>query len=327
MRTFLGLLTLAIVLVSGCALTRVGSEAPPTERNDGPAYRLTVPGETGADLQVDVFDDTQSVRDARAASKPELVAATEAMPAEGIVALPVAGDRRGVLVAWIGLTCDEHAVITVSPGIRQIVISPQRREPCDLLPNGRGVVLSFGAAVDPALIDVQLAQTDPPVAAAPSPSGGPTPVAPEATPYEPPSPACPAPDQAVGAPFVMASIGEGPGIEATVSSFVVTTCSTTNVSDAVVEPSVPLRAGPADRLRFTLPEAWRFLHWEGFDRPAVGEGANVWPPVDLADRPASLEIPVPARAGDSVVGLDVTVITEDERAVARLSIAVLVHVE
>jgi hypothetical protein len=159
MRTLLVPLTVAAVFVSGCALTRVGSEPPPTESTDGPAYRLTVRGETGADLPVDVFDDTQSVRDARAASKPDLMAAMETMPAEGITALPVAGDQRSVLVAWVGLTCDEHAVITVSPGIRQIVVSPQRHEPCDLLPNGRGVVLSFGAAVDPSLIDVQLAET------------------------------------------------------------------------------------------------------------------------------------------------------------------------
>jgi hypothetical protein len=65
----------------------------------------------------------------------------------------------------------------------------------------------------------------------------------------------------VGTPFVMASAGDGAAVEATISSFVVTTCSNTSVGDAVVEPSVPLRAGPAHRLRFTLPEAWRFLHW------------------------------------------------------------------
>jgi hypothetical protein len=82
-----------------------------------------------------------------------------------------------------------------------------------------------------------------------------------------------------------------------------------------------------DRLRLTLPHGWRFVHWEGFDRPAVGEGANVLLPVDLSDRPASIEIPVPTRPGDSVVGLDLTVITEDERAVAQLSVAVLVRLD
>jgi len=120
------LLTLAAVLVNGCALTRTGSEPPPSESAGGPAYRLTVPGETGADLPVDVFEDTLSVRDARAVSKPDIVAAMETMPAEGIAALPVAGDQRSLFVAWVGLTCDEHAVITVSPGIRQIVPVPSR---------------------------------------------------------------------------------------------------------------------------------------------------------------------------------------------------------
>jgi hypothetical protein len=187
-------------------------------------------------MAVDIFDDTHSVRGARPATKPDIVAAMETMTVEGIAALPVADDPRSVFVAWVGLTCDEHAIVTISPGISGIAVSRQLREPCDPVPNGRGVVLSFGAAVDPSRIDLDLQPPAPSTAGPGMPGTSPSPAAPSATPYAPPSPVCPAPAQAIKPPTVRASIGDGPQIDATLSSSVVSTCSTTGTTDGVANP-------------------------------------------------------------------------------------------
>ena len=92
------------------------------------------------------------------------------------------------------------------------------------------------------------------------------------------------------------------------------------------EPPNGIAAHPGDMLSLSLPAGWRFLHWEGFDRPAVGEGGNLWPGVDTPDRPGRIGVPVPARNGDSIAGYTLWVITNDGRVVGQVEIVIRVTI-
>ena len=79
-------------------------------------------------------------------------------------------------------------------------------------------------------------------------------------------------------------------------------------------------------MTLALPTGWRFLRWEGFDRPAEGEGANVWPAVDTPERPSRIEVPVPIRPGESVAGFHLHIVRGDGRVVGWIDILVRVSV-
>jgi hypothetical protein len=151
--------------------------------------------------------------------------------------------------------------------------------------------------------------------------------APGPTPFVAPSPECPAPAYAVEPPNVAASAGGRLAVFATRGSHTVVTCSTSGSSDASpTSPTERLEARRGETISLSLPADWRFVHWEGSDAAAVGEGANVWQPTDLPDPTRSFELPVPNRTGDSIVTLDVVVVSLDRHVVMRISIQVLVHV-
>jgi hypothetical protein len=100
-----------------------------------------------------------------------------------------------------------------------------------------------------------------------------------------------------------------------------------SASDVVSsEPPAGIAAAPGDLLSLSLPAGWRFLHWEGFDRPAAGDGSNVWPGVDTTDRPGRIEVPVPARNGDSIAGYTLWVISDDGRVVGQVEIVIQVKI-
>ncbi len=127
-------------------------------------------------------------------------------------------------------------------------------------------------------------------------------------------------------PVVSATVENGPTVAATRGSYTTMTCSTTGVADAdPAPPDKPLLARPGDTLRFTVPEGWRFARWEGFDAPLVGEGANVWGPTDLPNRPRSIELPVPLRPNNSIVSLTVVLVSDDERTIIELQLQLLVN--
>jgi len=154
------------------------------------------------------------------------------------------------------------------------------------------------------------------------------PAVPQPTPFANPTPKCPSPEQAPEPPVVSASVGDGPRIAATAGSHSTITCSTVGTSDAVPpQPDEPLLAQQGETLRFTVPTGWRYVHWEGSDAPVIGEGTNFWSPTDVPDRPRTLELPVPHRAGDSIVSLSVVLVGHDERVVLGLALQVLVRVE
>ena len=79
-------------------------------------------------------------------------------------------------------------------------------------------------------------------------------------------------------------------------------------------------------MSLSVPTGWRFVHWEGWDAPVVGEGANVWLATDLTVPSSVFEVPVPNRTGDSTLGFDVVVVSLDGRVVMSLSVQVLVRV-
>jgi MFS family permease len=160
--------------------------------------------------------------------------------------------------------------------------------------------------------------------AGPVESGG-VPV--EATPFAPPPPICPPPASAVVAPVVVVSTGEGAGLVAAQGSSTVSTCTTTATEDRVLtDPVDALVAHPGDVMTLTLSAGWGFLRWEGYDHSVVGDAADVWPPVEVAGRPATIEIPVPNRLGDSVAGFTLWLVGLDGRAVGQFEIRVLVRV-
>jgi hypothetical protein len=143
-----------------------------------------------------------------------------------------------------------------------------------------------------------------------------------------PTPKCPAPPQQVEPPVVSASVGEGPAVTATRGSYTTLTCSMAGSNDAdPPSPEQALLAHPGETLRFSVPAGWRFARWEGGDTPLVGDGAHDWPPIDLPDRPRSIDVPVPSRPNDSIVRLSVVLISDDERAVIELALQVLVRVD
>jgi hypothetical protein len=171
--------------------------------------------------------------------------------------------------------------------------------------------------------------------ASPTPSAAdPTPVPPGPTPtpgppanFEPPSAECPAPPDPVVQPDVVVSVGGSEGIVATRGPSLFTTCSIASSSDTVSsEPPTGVTARPGDALTLALPPGWVIVYWEGFDRPVVGEGANVWPGMETLDRPGRIKVPVPLRTGDSIAGYLLWVVRADQRVVGRIEILVRVTV-
>jgi hypothetical protein len=154
----------------------------------------------------------------------------------------------------------------------------------------------------------------------PGPSGPPA----EPTEFAPPTPTCPAPDGPVDVPAVSVSIGGGPAIVATRGSASLWTCSTVATFDAALpDPETGLIAHEGDHLTLALPPGWQFLRVEGFDRPAVGEGGNIWPPIDTPQRPTTIEVPVPFGPGASIAGYTLTIVSADGSVVGTLDIRLM----
>jgi hypothetical protein len=156
----------------------------------------------------------------------------------------------------------------------------------------------------------------------------PVPAGPSGPPAEPtefvaPTPICPTPDGPVGVPDVTVSIADGPAVIATRGSSTFATCSTVATLDAApADPPNGLSTHEGDHMTLALPPGWQFLRVEGFDHPAVGDGGNVWPPIDTPQRPATVDVPVPFRQGDSIADYNLTIVSADGSVVGTLAIRV-----
>ena len=117
-------------------------------------------------------------------------------------------------------------------------------------------------------------------------------------------------------PDVIVSVGGAPGIVATRGSSTVLTCTTTGTYDVV--PSDPIgivSAANGDRLELALPTGWGFLRVEG-----------VTTPIDTPDRPSRIDVPGPARLGESIVSFNLWLLRDHGRVVGYLEIRVRVRV-
>jgi hypothetical protein len=144
------------------------------------------------------------------------------------------------------------------------------------------------------------------------------------TPFAPPAPSCPSPDGPIEAPALAASAGPTT-VAMTMGSDTAMTCSMAGSNDREHrDPATPLAVTAGGTLRVWLPEGWRFLWWEGWDR--AGEGVNVILGGETLDRPGWIDIPVPSRTGASYVGIEAWAIRSDGRVVAQVMGSVLVVV-
>jgi hypothetical protein len=70
------------------------------------------------------------------------------------------------------------------------------------------------------------------------------------------------------------------------------------------DPPGVLTARAGERLTVEVPAGWSILAFEGHDRPARGEGVNVTTSRRSLPAPsARIELPIPERAGRSIVGV------------------------
>ena len=128
-------------------------------------------------------------------------------------------------------------------------------------------------------------------------------------------------------PEVTVSVGDGPAIVAMAGPSTLETCSTSSAFDTVSSEPLPgLSAHAGDVLRLSLPPGWHLLHWSGFDRPAAGDGGNVWTGADTSERPRQIDLPVPVRSGDSIASYTLWVVSADGRVVGRLEISFAVTI-
>jgi hypothetical protein len=142
-----------------------------------------------------------------------------------------------------------------------------------------------------------------------------------------PQPVCPPPVSEVSPPPVSVAVEQAAPIIATPGSTIIATCTTTSVTDSVGEdPPAAVTANAGDRLTVSVPVGWSILAYEGFDRPAVGEGANVIPQVILPTPTQEVDVPGPNRPGVSVVGVNLAVVSDGGQVVgsveARFQVAI-----
>lgn len=150
----------------------------------------------------------------------------------------------------------------------------------------------------------------------------------EAEAFQLPSPVCPAPAVAATAPDVRVAAGDGEPIIAAQGSTTLSTCTTTLAEDTVGDdPPGVLTARAGDRLTVEVPAGWSILAYEGHDRPARGEGANVTPLVVLAAPAATIKLPVPGRAGRSIVGVSLSIVSQGGQVVGQIEARFQVQVD
>jgi hypothetical protein len=105
-----------------------------------------------------------------------------------------------------------------------------------------------------------------------------------------------------------------------------TTCTSTAAADAIpIDPAKGLAAKPGDVLTLTLVSGWQILHWVGSDRPAVGDGGNVWLGTETPARPTQIRVPVPNRPGDSIAFYHLDVARDDGRVVGWVEVFVRIR--
>ena len=145
--------------------------------------------------------------------------------------------------------------------------------------------------------------------------------------FELPPPTCPSPAGAVVVPDVRVSIGDGPAVIAARGAATFSTCTMTSQSDvASGTPAGPwLTATHEDRIHLQVQRGWLIVRVQGYDHPAVGDGGNVDPAIDVTPGSDQVDVPVPFRGGPTMADWTLWLIRVDGRVVGQLDVAVMLH--
>lgn len=146
--------------------------------------------------------------------------------------------------------------------------------------------------------------------------------------FTPPEPACPAPDGGVGPPrSVDVTNDKGEGLRTAMGSDEARGCGVIGIGDAAPpEYEAWFDVLGPDHLRFEVESGWGIV----FYRPSVatgdGEVLHGGPGVVVSGAPEFVVVPTPTGSGDAVVALDMWVVRDDGKVVARIAPSVLVRV-
>jgi hypothetical protein len=101
-------------------------------------------------MSLTIVDPEGLIATARAATPEEITSLAEGVdPSSSRIAMAVAPtDPAGILIVWEGTVCDKSGSVAISGGSGQIVVAPDPRGGCDLVPIYRGLVLTFTIPVD-----------------------------------------------------------------------------------------------------------------------------------------------------------------------------------
>lgn len=152
----------ADVTSSGSSPTVTGSSVPSPSGStpeSSPPSAVETPAPTLVRLKVLLFagrqtpmevvinDRSGSVIDAREATPEEFEKASQLMTKDLHVS-NLGGDRKLILVAWLGSACDTSGSIEIEPGIASIMVREDPRKGCDLVPFPRGAVITLDRPID-----------------------------------------------------------------------------------------------------------------------------------------------------------------------------------
>jgi len=145
--------------------------------------------------------------------------------------------------------------------------------------------------------------------------------------FELPSPLCPSPPGPVVVPDIRVSIGDGPGVIAVRGSTTFTTCTMTSATDIAGEgPPAPwLTATHQDRIRLQVQTGWTIVRVQGYDHPAVGDGGNIDPAIDVRPGSDRVDVRVPFRDGDAGADWTLWLVRVDGRVVGQVNVGVRLH--
>lgn len=145
---------------------------------------------------------------------------------------------------------------------------------------------------------------------------------------EPPGPLCPGPAVPAPEPNVSVRIGDGAPVPATMGSSTTQTCTTTGVADVgELDYPAPLVGDAGDDLTFAVDGDWHIRWIQVFDRDKREESGDTTREGPVAEGPPEVTIPIPARTGNSIVGMTMWVVSDDGRTVAQLNPSTWVRVE
>jgi hypothetical protein len=109
-----------------------------------------------------IEDWSGSLESTRAASETELVVESGSGAAAEIWATGTGSgaESRTIRLVWVGEICDQAARLIIDHEVANLTVEVPEGRVCDAMGVGRGVVLTFGHAVNVTVIQVHLQPAD-----------------------------------------------------------------------------------------------------------------------------------------------------------------------